>query len=270
MAGAVISALVSAFITGALARLAVPGPDPMPIWLTVVIGLVGTLIGGGDRLRDRPAAIRRGSASAASSRRSRSSCLYRRFIQKRPILGPDAYRFPSEAFGVEQYRERLQQRRHRPRPDRVAVRSTPPLPRRRRRQRRTPSAVAADDPTENPAHYLRLLEELHDNGVLSDEEYDAARTRLSNGSARRKAMMLALIIFLAVCGLVVGALARLALPGPDPMGIFATIGLGLAGSFLGGLIAGLFSVTPAGFVFSVIGAILAALSRTAASCSTGR
>jgi len=35
-----------------------------------------------------------------------------------------------------------------------------------------------DDPTENPAHYLGLLEELHDSGVLSDEEYDAARTRL--------------------------------------------------------------------------------------------
>jgi len=68
--------------------------------------------------------------------------------------------------------------------------------------------------------------------------------------------MLTLIIFLAVWGLVVGALARLALPGPDPMGIFATIGLGLAGSFLGGLIAGLVWRRAAGFVFSVIGAIL--------------
>jgi hypothetical protein len=34
------------------------------------------------------------------------------------------------------------------------------------------------DPTENPAHYLGLLEELHDSGVLEDEEYNAARTRL--------------------------------------------------------------------------------------------
>ena len=68
--------------------------------------------------------------------------------------------------------------------------------------------------------------------------------------------MLGLLIFLAVWGLIVGALARLALPGPDPMGIFATIGLGLAGSFIGGLIAGLVWARAAGFVFSLVGAIL--------------
>jgi uncharacterized membrane protein YeaQ/YmgE (transglycosylase-associated protein family) len=68
--------------------------------------------------------------------------------------------------------------------------------------------------------------------------------------------MLTLIIFLALWGLVVGALARLALPGPDPMGILATIGLGLVGSFVGGLIAGLLWARTAGFIFSVIGAII--------------
>ena len=41
MLASVIALLASAFITGALARFAVPGPDPMPAWLTVVIGLVG-------------------------------------------------------------------------------------------------------------------------------------------------------------------------------------------------------------------------------------
>jgi hypothetical protein len=39
-------------------------------------------------------------------------------------------------------------------------------------------AGAAGDPTDNPAHYLGLLEELHDTGVLDDDEYTAARTRL--------------------------------------------------------------------------------------------
>lgn len=68
--------------------------------------------------------------------------------------------------------------------------------------------------------------------------------------------MLALLLFLAIWGLIVGALARLALPGPDPMGIFATIGLGLAGSFLGGLLAGLLWARSAGFVFSLVGAII--------------
>jgi uncharacterized membrane protein YeaQ/YmgE (transglycosylase-associated protein family) len=44
------------------------------------------------------------------------------------------------------------------------------------------------------------------------------------------------LLILAASGLVVGALARLALPGPDPMGILATIGVGLAGSFFAGLV----------------------------------
>jgi uncharacterized membrane protein YeaQ/YmgE (transglycosylase-associated protein family) len=44
------------------------------------------------------------------------------------------------------------------------------------------------------------------------------------------------LILLAVSGLIVGALGRLALPGPDPMSIAATIGIGIAGSFVAGLI----------------------------------
>ena len=44
------------------------------------------------------------------------------------------------------------------------------------------------------------------------------------------------ILYAALTGLVVGALARWALPGPDPMGWLPTIGYGLAGSFLGGLL----------------------------------
>src|SRR5579862_1628683 len=47
MLGLILVAMISAFITGALARFAVPGPDPMPAWLTVVIGLLGTAIGTG-------------------------------------------------------------------------------------------------------------------------------------------------------------------------------------------------------------------------------
>jgi uncharacterized membrane protein YeaQ/YmgE (transglycosylase-associated protein family) len=68
--------------------------------------------------------------------------------------------------------------------------------------------------------------------------------------------VIGLVIGLALSGLIVGALARLALPGPDPMGIFATIGLGLAGSFTAGLIAGLLWNRPAGFVFSILAATL--------------
>jgi uncharacterized membrane protein YeaQ/YmgE (transglycosylase-associated protein family) len=48
--------------------------------------------------------------------------------------------------------------------------------------------------------------------------------------------LLLYLVLLALSGLIVGALARLALPGPDPMGIGMTILIGLAGSFIGGLI----------------------------------
>jgi uncharacterized membrane protein YeaQ/YmgE (transglycosylase-associated protein family) len=47
--------------------------------------------------------------------------------------------------------------------------------------------------------------------------------------------LLAFLIVLAVLGLVVGALARLLLPGPDPMGAGMTILVGLLGSFSAGL-----------------------------------
>jgi uncharacterized membrane protein YeaQ/YmgE (transglycosylase-associated protein family) len=48
--------------------------------------------------------------------------------------------------------------------------------------------------------------------------------------------LLAYLIVLAASGLVVGGLARLALPGPDPMTLFQTIALGLAGNFVAGII----------------------------------
>jgi uncharacterized membrane protein YeaQ/YmgE (transglycosylase-associated protein family) len=51
--------------------------------------------------------------------------------------------------------------------------------------------------------------------------------------------LIAFLISLAVLGLVVGALGRLALPGPDPMGVGLTIAIGLAGSFIGGLLTSL-------------------------------
>ena len=69
-------------------------------------------------------------------------------------------------------------------------------------------------------------------------------------------MVLWYILALAFSGLIVGALARLALPGPDPMGIFATICLGLVGTFVGGIIAELFIGHVGGIIFSILGAML--------------
>ena len=73
--------------------------------------------------------------------------------------------------------------------------------------------------------------------------------------------MLGAIISWVVIGLVVGALARLLLPGRDPMGILMTILVGIGGSFVGGFLANLLfrgqlEVSAAGFGGSLIGAII--------------
>ena len=73
--------------------------------------------------------------------------------------------------------------------------------------------------------------------------------------------MLSFITWLIV-GLIAGALARLIMPGRDPMGIIMTIILGIVGSFVGGLVSwaiwgsnnGRFQ--PAGLLLSILGAIL--------------
>ena len=48
--------------------------------------------------------------------------------------------------------------------------------------------------------------------------------------------MLVYIIVVALLGLLTGALARLALPGPDPMSLLQTMLVGIAGSLIAGLI----------------------------------
>jgi uncharacterized membrane protein YeaQ/YmgE (transglycosylase-associated protein family) len=73
--------------------------------------------------------------------------------------------------------------------------------------------------------------------------------------------VLVMVLMVAMSGLVVGALARWLLPGPDPMSWAKTIFVGIAGSFLGALIGRLFGYNPAepslvGLVLSVGGAIL--------------
>jgi uncharacterized membrane protein YeaQ/YmgE (transglycosylase-associated protein family) len=47
---------------------------------------------------------------------------------------------------------------------------------------------------------------------------------------------LAFLVSLAVVGLIIGAFARLALPGKDPMSLPQTMLVGIAGSFIGGVI----------------------------------
>ena len=70
--------------------------------------------------------------------------------------------------------------------------------------------------------------------------------------------IVALILLLALQGLIVGAFARLALPGKDPLTIPQTIGLGLAGSFLAGIVVQILSGgrEGAGFLASLVFSVL--------------
>lgn len=74
-------------------------------------------------------------------------------------------------------------------------------------------------------------------------------------------MVIALISWI-VFGLVVGLVARALYPGHQPMGFVATTGLGIAGSFIGGMVANVLTGMPvfqahaAGFIGSLFGALV--------------
>jgi uncharacterized membrane protein YeaQ/YmgE (transglycosylase-associated protein family) len=68
--------------------------------------------------------------------------------------------------------------------------------------------------------------------------------------------MLLFLLFLALGGFVVGGLARFALPGPDPMPWYATIGLGIGGMLVGGLIGRLVFNSTGGILLAILGAVL--------------
>lgn len=67
------------------------------------------------------------------------------------------------------------------------------------------------------------------------------------------------ILWTIIVGLIVGALAKLIMPGKDPGGIIITILLGIAGSFVGsfiGKLLGFGTNYSAGFIMSLLGALL--------------
>ena len=71
------------------------------------------------------------------------------------------------------------------------------------------------------------------------------------------------VIWSLIVGVVVGLVARFVLPGADAMPLYLTCLLGVAGSYLGGLLARLIkkpepgsTFHPAGFLLSVVGAVV--------------
>jgi uncharacterized membrane protein YeaQ/YmgE (transglycosylase-associated protein family) len=82
------------------------------------------------------------------------------------------------------------------------------------------------------------------------------------------------IIWMAIIGLIAGALAKLIMPGKDPGGIIVTMLLGIAGSVVAGFLGRLLGLyaegQAAGFIASIIGAIiLLAIYRVLTGRSTG-
>jgi uncharacterized membrane protein YeaQ/YmgE (transglycosylase-associated protein family) len=75
------------------------------------------------------------------------------------------------------------------------------------------------------------------------------------------------ILGLIIIGLIAGAVARLLVPGRDPMGVGATIVLGIIGSFVGGFLADVLfrsdaadrGLSPAGIIGSIVGAVIVLL-----------
>jgi len=90
--------------------------------------------------------------------------------------------------------------------------------------------------------------------------------------------MLAFIIVMLIVGAIAGFIARFLVPGRDPMGVGATILLGIVGSFIGGFLGwALFgkdldegALQASGIIGSIIGAVIALLVYNAVTHRSGR
>jgi uncharacterized membrane protein YeaQ/YmgE (transglycosylase-associated protein family) len=152
--GSIVLIMFFGFITGGLARLAVPGPDPMPIWLTVAIGLVGSAVGGAIAI----AVWGRGTQAIGLLSFLGAVLLvvaYRRFVQKRPLTGPDALKFPERGIGIDKFQER-----------------------RTKMEDMLRQAQGARTEADADAN-LRKLAELHDAGILTDDEFESKKELLA-------------------------------------------------------------------------------------------
>jgi uncharacterized membrane protein YeaQ/YmgE (transglycosylase-associated protein family) len=85
--GDVVFIVLVGLVIGALGRLAVPGPDPIPIWLTILFGVVGAFVGGAIAV-----ALGFGGAGGVLVFSVGVATLiviaYRRIVQRRSVTGP--------------------------------------------------------------------------------------------------------------------------------------------------------------------------------------
>ena len=81
---------------------------------------------------------------------------------------------------------------------------------------------------------------------------------MAAGGAGDTPYMIIYLLTLALFGLIVGAVARLLVPGPSPLGLLGTMAAGVAGAFLGGLVGKLLwgSTYSPGWIMSILGAMV--------------
>jgi len=82
---------------------------------------------------------------------------YRRFYQHRPLTGPDALKFPERGIGIDKLKERQ-------------ARAEQML----RQAQHAQAQADVKDVTEQ----IRELGELHEQGVLTDDEFEAKKREL--------------------------------------------------------------------------------------------
>jgi uncharacterized membrane protein YeaQ/YmgE (transglycosylase-associated protein family) len=90
--------------------------------------------------------------------------------------------------------------------------------------------------------------------------------------------MVTFIIILIIIGLIAGAVARLLVPGRDPIGLIGTILLGIVGSFIGGFLEniiqfhrlGIHRIHATGILGSIIGAIILLIILRVTGAERGR
>lgn len=170
MLGSLLLVVLSGFLIGGLARLALPGPDPLPLGPTVLLGLAGSIVGGG------LAAALFGASHAFDTSghifvtllleigaAAVILALYRRFVQRRPLTGPGAYAFPMRGIGIAKLRARL--KRLGVNPDQL---------------NRRPGGTSSRRPGltgDEQANELAKIRERRDKGELTEEEYERERER---------------------------------------------------------------------------------------------
>ena len=94
---AIVWLVLIALGVGLLGRLAIPGPDPMPWWLTIAIGLVGTIVGGSIGYALAGGA---GYLLGAVIVAALLIVAYRRVVQRRGVTGPEGQAQPTRGFGI--------------------------------------------------------------------------------------------------------------------------------------------------------------------------